>query len=95
MADSVSKNDLVGAVAKKVDLSQAQTRAVIDALLDEISDSLAAGKQVRLVEFGTFAIRERAARRGVNPRTGKAMEIGASKTPSFKPGKKLKDAVEG
>jgi nucleoid DNA-binding protein len=43
VADSVSKNDLVGAVAKKVDLSQAQTRAVIDALLDEISDSLAAG----------------------------------------------------
>ena len=92
-ADSVSKKDLVSAVAKRCNLSQADTAAVVDALLDEITQALAKGKRVRLIGFGTFEVRERAARRGVNPQTGKPMAIPASKSPAFKPGKELKDAV--
>lgn len=92
-ADSISKKDLVSAVAKKCGMSQAETGSVVDALLDEVTAALAAGKRVRLIGFGTFEIRERAARQGVNPQTGKKMEIPASKSPAFKPGKELKDAV--
>lgn len=92
-AESVSKKDLVSAVAKSAGLSQAQTATVVDALLAEIEGALKAGKKVRLIGFGTFEVRERAARRGVNPQTGKAMDIPPSKSPAFKPGKELKDAV--
>ncbi len=92
-ADSVSKKDLVSAVAKKANLSQAQTASVVDALLDEVAAAMKAGKKVRLIGFGTFEVRKRAARRGVNPQTGKAMNIPASSSPAFKPGKELKDAV--
>ncbi|MBI2300099.1 MAG: HU family DNA-binding protein [Armatimonadetes bacterium] len=92
-AESVSKKDLVSAVAKRCGLSQAETAGVVDALLEEVTKALAAGKRVRLIGFGTFEIRERAGRRGVNPQTGKAMTIPASKSPAFKPGKELKDAV--
>ncbi len=92
-AESVSKKDLVSAVAKSASLSQAQTATVVDALLEEIERALKAGKKVRLIGFGTFEVRERAARRGVNPQTGKAMDIPQSKSPAFKPGKELKDAV--
>lgn len=91
--ESVSKKDLISAVAKKVELSQAQTAAVVDALLAEVEGALTAGKKVRLIGFGTFEVRERAARRGVNPQTQQEMEIPASKSPAFKPGKELKDAV--
>ena len=93
MADSVSKKDLVGAVAKRTNLSQADTSGVIEALLEEISGSLAAGKKVRLIGFGTFEVRTRAARRGINPKTMTEMEIPGGKSPAFKPGKELKDAV--
>ena len=92
-ADSVSKKDLVSEVAKSVGLSQAETAKVIDALLGEITKQLSKGKKVRLIGFGTFEVRKRAARRGVNPQTGKPMNIPASKSPAFKAGKELKDAV--
>lgn len=92
-ADSVSKKDLVSAVAKRAGLSQQQTGQIVDALFEEIADSLKDGKKVRLIGFGTFEVRELAARRGVNPQTGKSMDIPASKSPAFKPGKELKDAV--
>lgn len=91
--DSVSKKDLTSAVAKKVGLSQVETGKVIDAVLEEIKASMAAGKRVRLIGFGTFEVRKRAARKGVNPQTNKPMNIPASKSPAFKPGKELKDAV--
>lgn len=91
--DSVSKKDLTSAVAKTVGLSQVETGKVIDAVLEEITASLAAGKRVRLIGFGTFEVRHRAARKGVNPQTNKPMSIPASKSPAFKPGKELKDAI--
>lgn len=94
-AESVSKKDLVGAVAKKTGLSQGDTSKVVDALLDEISDALKDGKRVRLIGFGTFEVRSRAARRGVNPQTNQPMDIPASRSPAFKPGKELKDAIGG
>lgn len=91
--ESVSKKDLVSAVAKKANLSQGQTSAVVDALFDEIAAALKDGKKVRLIGFGTFEVRERAARRGVNPQTKASMDIPASKSPAFKPGKELKDVI--
>lgn len=91
--ESVSKKDLTSAVAKSVALSQVETGKVIDALLAEITSALKSGKRVRLIGFGTFEVRHRAARKGVNPQTNKPMNIPASKSPAFKPGKELKDAV--
>lgn len=92
-ADSVSKSDLVKTVARNLALTQADTEAVVDSLLGEITTALAAGKQVRLPGFGIFVVRERAARQGRNPATGASIDIAASKSPAFKPGKDLKAAV--
>ena len=64
-----------------------------NAMLDAVTDSLKASEQVALVGFGTFAVKERAARQGRNPQTGATIEIAAAKVPSFKPGKALKDAL--
>ena len=63
------------------------------AVLEGITDALASGKKVQLVGFGTFEVRERAAREGKNPATGETIQIEATKVPAFKAGKALKDAV--
>ncbi|MGO2055090.1 MAG: HU family DNA-binding protein, partial [Halomonadaceae bacterium] len=70
----------------------AATRA-LDAMVESVTDSLKKGESVSLVGFGTFAIKERAARTGRNPQTGQPIQISAAKVPSFKAGKALKDAV--
>ncbi len=93
MSDTVSKKDLVGAVAAKTGLTQAKVGQVVDALLEEVEASLKGGKMVRIIGFGTFEVRERKARTGINPRTKQPMEIPGGKSPAFKPGKALKDAV--
>jgi DNA-binding protein HU-beta len=89
----VNKTELVDAVAENADLSKASAARAVDAALDAISGSLSKGDQVALVGFGTFVVRDRAARSGRNPRTGETIEIAAAKIPAFKPGKALKDAV--
>ncbi len=90
----MNKSELVAAVAEQAELSKADAGKAIDALVEVIGAALKANDKVSLVGFGTFAIRERAARTGRNPKTGKTLKIAASKNPSFKAGKALKDAVK-
>jgi len=89
----VKKNDLVEHVAKAAGLSKADAGKAVDAVLDQITGSLAKGDEVRLVGFGTFSVAKRAASQGRNPRTGQTIDIPASSQPKFKAGKVLKDAV--
>ena len=89
----MNKAELIDAVADASDISKASAGRALDALIETITKALKKDDQVTLVGFGTFAIRKRAARSGRNPRTGETIKIKASKVPTFKPGKALKDAV--
>ena len=89
----MKKNELVSAIAEAAELSKADAGRALDAFVDCVTNSLKAGDSVTLVGFGTFEVRARAARQGRNPRTGKTLDIKASKVPAFKAGKALKDAV--
>ncbi|MFP5501842.1 MAG: HU family DNA-binding protein [Candidatus Sericytochromatia bacterium] len=89
----MNKEELVNAVATKTKMSKKQTEAGIQATIDAISEALSKGDKVTLVGFGTFQVRERAAREGRNPRTGAVLKIAAKKTPTFAPGKGLRDTV--
>ena len=89
----MNKGELVDAVAGSAGLSRADAAKAVDATLDAIQGTLAAGGGVSLVGFGTFSVKARAARMGRNPRTGEAIQIKASNVPGFKAGKGLKDAV--
>ncbi len=89
----MNKGELVGAVAGATDMTKADAGRAIDAVIDVIKKALKKGDTVSLIGFGTFVVRKRAARTGRNPRTGQTIKIKASKNPSFKAGKALKDAV--
>lgn len=89
----MNKAELITAAAEKTGLSKKDTERTVAAVIDAISDALAAGDKVQLVGFGVFEVKSRAARMGRNPRTKEAIEIPASKNPVFKPGKALKDKV--
>jgi DNA-binding protein HU-beta len=89
----MNKTQLVQTVAKHADITKAQASKAVDSALETIAAALVEGEQITLIGFGTFAVRERAARAGRNPQTGKPIEIPAAKVPTFKPGKSLKDAV--
>lgn len=89
----VNKSELVEAIAGSADISKAAAGRALDAITDSIADALKKGDQVALVGFGTFMVKERAARTGRNPQTGQPIDIPAAKIPSFKAGKALKDAV--
>lgn len=89
----MNKTELVAAVAAKAELSKKDAEAAVAAVVDSITDALVAGDKVALVGFGTFEVRERAARDGINPLTKQPIKIAASKAPAFKAGKALKDAV--
>jgi len=89
----VNKNELVDAVAGMAELTKADASKAVDAVFDCITRSLKKGQEVRLVGFGTFNVRKRAASKGRNPRTGEEIKIPASKQPKFKAGKGLKDAL--
>ncbi|MCK7595572.1 HU family DNA-binding protein [Pseudomarimonas salicorniae] len=89
----MNKGDFVGAVAGAAELSKADAGRAIDAMIEVVKKALKKGDSVSLVGFGTFQVRKRAARQGRNPRTGQTIKIKASKIPSFKAGKALKDAV--
>ena len=90
---NVNKSQLIDKIAASADISKASAGRALDAFVDAVSESLKDGEQVALVGFGTFTVRERAARSGRNPQTGATIEIAAAKVPAFKPGKALKDAV--
>ncbi len=89
----MNKTELTEAVASATDLSKASAGRAVEAVIETITNTLKSGDQVSVTGFGTFLVRERGARTGRNPRTGELMQIKASKVPSFKAGKGLKDAV--
>ena len=88
----MNKQDLVNAVSEKADLSKASAANALNAITDTITAALAAGDSVAFVGFGTFSVKDRAARSGRNPQTGATIQIAAAKVPGFKAGKALKDA---
>lgn len=85
--------DLVGSVAEKANLTKKEADRVVSAVLESIEEALAAGDKVQLVGFGTFEVKDRAARTGRNPKTGEEIDIPATRVPVFKAGKALRDAV--
>lgn len=89
----MNKTDLIEAMADSADISKAAAGRALDGMIDAIGSALKSGDTVSVVGFGTFVVRERAARTGRNPRTGEEISIAASKAPAFKAGKALKDAV--
>lgn len=89
----MNKSELIDAMAAKSGMKKTESAAALDAFIEAVGDALKKGDQVTLVGFGTFLVREREARTGRNPRSGETIKIAASRLPSFKAGKGLKDAV--
>jgi len=89
----MNRQELVRELMNKTDLDYARAGVAVDAVLMTITEELARGGKVALSGFGTFEVKERVARMGINPATKERMEIGASKLPTFKAGKQLKEAV--
>ncbi|HZK22150.1 MAG TPA: HU family DNA-binding protein [Oscillospiraceae bacterium] len=89
----MNKTDLVNEVAK-AGFSKKDADVAVTAVIDSITEALKSGDKVQLVGFGTFSVRERAAKEGINPRTREKIQIPATKVPAFKAGKALKDAVK-
>ena len=90
----MNKTELINAVAAKAEISKKDAEKALAAVLGSIEDALKAGDKVQLIGFGTFEVKERAARTGHNPKTGEAIEIAAAKLPAFKAGAALKNAVK-
>lgn len=91
----MNKNELIAEVSKKADLTKADASKAVDAVIESVEKSLKKGDDVRLVGFGTFTVVKRKATEGRNPRTGEVIKIAASKQPKFKPGKALKEMING
>ena len=89
----MNKSELVEAIAASADIPKAAASRALDAMVESVTESLKQGDSVSLVGFGTFSVKERAARTGRNPQTGEPIQISAAKVPGFKAGKALKDAV--
>ena len=89
----MNKTELIAAIAKETELSRKDAELAVKAFADVVTAELKKGEKVQLVGFGTFEVSERAAREGRNPQTCETMTISASRTPKFKAGKALKDAV--
>ena len=89
----MNKNELITAMSKKANMSKVDTEKALKAFIDTVTEELKNGGKVQLVGFGTFEVVERAERQGRNPKTGETITIAASKSPKFKAGKALKDAI--
>ena len=89
----MNKQELISAIAEKANLSKKDAEAALGAFVGAVEDALKKGDKVQLVGFGSFEVRERAARTGRNPQTGAEMKIAAAKVPTFKAGKALKDLI--
>ena len=89
----MNKTELIDAMADSADISKAAAGRALEGMISAIADALKTGDQVSIVGFGSFSVRERAARTGRNPQTGATIQIKASKNPAFKAGKALRDAV--
>lgn len=90
----MNKSELINAIADKAEISKADAGRALDAFVEVLAKALKKNDKVSLVGFGTFAVRKRAARTGRNPKTGAPLKIAASKNPTFKAGKALKDAIK-
>ena len=90
---NMNKTQLIDVVAAKTDLKKKEAEAAVNATIEAIAEALKAGDKVQLIGFGTFEVKERAAREGRNPKTGETITIAASKHPAFTAGKALKDSV--
>ena len=90
----MNKQELVKKVAETAGLKNVEAKAAVDATIDAIKAAVAEGDKVQIIGFGTFEVKERAARTGRNPQSGAAIEIPASKAPVFKAGKAFKDAIK-
>ena len=88
----MNKSQLIDAISEKADINKKEAQAALEAITQSIEEVLSQGEEVSLIGFGTFKVNERAARTGRNPKTGETMQIAASKSPSFKAGKALKEA---
>jgi DNA-binding protein HU-beta len=89
----MNKTELVDAMAEAADISKAAAGRALDGMIDAITGAVKSNDTVSIIGFGTFALSERAARKGRNPKTGEEIQIKASKSPKFKAGKAFKDAV--
>ena len=89
----MNKTELVAAIAEKAALSKKDAEKALNAFVGTVEDALKKGEKIQLVGFGTFEVKERAARDGRNPKTGETIKIAASKAPAFSAGKAFKDAV--
>jgi DNA-binding protein HU-beta len=89
----VTKAELISAIAAGAELTKTDAEKALKCLLETVTDCLKAGDKLSLVGFGTFCTTKRAARKGLNPQTGKKINIAASVSPKFKPGKTLKDML--
>ena len=89
----MNKQELIENIAGSADITKAAAGRALDSMIESITASLKSGDSVVLVGFGTFSVRDRAARIGRNPQTGAEIQIAAAKVPAFKAGKALKDAV--
>ncbi|EZH65022.1 DNA-binding protein [Bacillaceae bacterium JMAK1] len=89
----MNKADLIRVVAEKSELTKKQSETAVNAIFETITENLQNGERVQLIGFGQFETRKRDARKVRNPRTGEEIEVKASMSPAFKPGKQLKQAV--
>lgn len=90
----MNKTELIAVVAEKAEISKKEAEKTVNAFVEAVGDALAGGEKVQLVGFGTFEVRQRAARKGLNPLTKQEIDIPASKAPAFKAGKALKDKIQ-
>ncbi len=90
----MTKVELVSKIADKCGSTKKDAEKALTAVIESVTEALQAGDKVSLIGFGTFDVKERAAKEGVNPRTGKKIKIAARKVPTFKAGKALKDSVD-
>ncbi len=89
----MNKTELIAAIAEQADLSKEQASHALTAFQNVITEALVKGDDIAMVGFGTFGLKERAARKGRNPQTGEELDIPASRVPHFKAGKALKESV--
>lgn len=89
----MNKKDLINAVAEKTGMTKKDSGLVVESVFDAIKETLSKGEKVQIIGFGTFEVRDRAARKGRNPQTGEEIDIPATRVPAFKAGKALKDTV--
>ena len=90
----MNRLELVNTISRKMGATKKDADKAVTAFIDTVTEALVEGRKVQLIGFGTFEVRERAARKGRNPQTGEEIKIHASKIPAFKAGKSLKDSVK-